>query len=135
MQDGSLSREEFLGCLNRFGLKLRKGIARDLTDSLIAHDRDRDRDGERDGERGRDRDRDGDGERGNSGVDYNQFMAVLKAENETEGNTDGALETLRHRMKKEMKQGAEMREVNNHSSHFCLTLNEFSIFIISIGII
>lgn len=96
-QDDHLSRDEFIGCLSRFGFKLRKEVARDLADSLTDHNRER--------ERNRD------GGRDDSGVDYGDFVAVLKAEIEAEEHVDGALEGLRQRMRKGSKREADIKEV------------------------
>ena len=105
IQVGYLSSDEFIGCLSRFGFKLRKEVARDLADSLSHQNREKEKERERERERNRSADRDG------SGVDYGDFVAVLKAEIEAEEHVDGTLEGFRQRMRKEFKQEVDIKEV------------------------
>ena len=107
--EGRLSEEEFLGCLSRFGFKLRKEVERDLGDSLTDHEREKERDR---GDRG-DRDRGDRGERGSArkGVDYNDFTAALKAENDAQDAAEGNLERLREQLGRDLSKGAGMQEV------------------------
>ena len=113
-----MSKEEFIGCLTRFGFKLRREVERDLADSLTDQDRERERDREGDRDRGGDRDRDR--ERGRKGIDYNDFITALKAESDAEGQAEGLLERLRERMRRGAKRGAGMQEVSETLKYFKL---------------
>jgi Ca2+-binding EF-hand superfamily protein len=93
--NGYLEREKFLLCIQNYGFKLRKEVARDLIESLTDHIRAKGRESN-----------------GKKNIDYNDFILALSVENEAGEDDEDSLEKLRERMKRKSKIVPGMQEVS-----------------------
>lgn len=93
--NGYLEREKFLLCIQNYGLKLRKEVARDLIESLTDHIRVKGKEGN-----------------GKKNIDYNDFILALNVENEAAEDDEDSLEKLQERMKRKSKIVPSMQEVS-----------------------